>query len=689
MTEAVVDPISVYALTGTTTGPFATSWGYEAAAEVQVWIVTVAGVQTLLTSGSGYTLTPGAVTLDDGGSVTLAGGTVPVGGWTTGDKVALIRATPVSQPEPLGDRAAITPSTVEAAINRVVRQAQDSRRDLNRGIKVPLGEAGLTVAAAATRAGKMQEYDGTGASKTDRSFTDILNQIAVLLGLDQLLSSLAPSANKLAYFISATEMALTDLVSQARSFLADPSAAYVNFLQAGTGAVVRTLQAAGRDIVSVKDFKDAAGGGSVDDTTAFNLALASGTACLVVPPGTYITTGLVITSGSALKQIIGIGRPVVQLVAAAGRIALDVQKAQYFSLDGVDFRSGNEADIGTAKTDGFATIGVKLALGASYMYFRNSRMAGFSRAGTQLNQTVNVQFNDVDYHNCAKGREWVKNPSTNDPCVASRIYNGYIVGCTSGDYSENGLTDFHFDGVIYEYCGSSGTEAGLRLRAGRGTIRGLYFEANERNYWFTDCLAQQISVGFEGAATNADVRAWSGVAFGDRGYSRQTNRKITIVEIEGDPSVDDGLLRVLSPLGIAGPSTASFAPADGMTTHYKAPEMRVRYEGSTAARAWEHVVGGGGIGGSGWFSIYDATTGAIRMEFEPGTGAAGIRGSDAGMELWLNGARVLTTRRTGWTTPTGTATRTAFDTATATTAQVAERLKALIEDITTMGQIGT
>lgn len=158
MTEAVVDPISVYALTGTTTGPFETSWGYEAAAEVQAWIVTVAGVQTLLEAVTDYTLTPGAVTLTDGGSVTLAVGTVPVGGWTSGDQVALIRATPVSQPEPLGDRAAITPSTVEATINRAVRQGQDGRRDLNRSIKVPLGEAGLSVPAEAARAGKLPVF---------------------------------------------------------------------------------------------------------------------------------------------------------------------------------------------------------------------------------------------------------------------------------------------------------------------------------------------------------------------------------------------------------------------------------------------------------------------------------------------------------------------------------------------------
>lgn len=46
-----------------------------------------------------------------------------------------------------------------------------------------------------------------------------------------------------------------------------------------------------------------------------------------------------------------------------------------------------------------------------------------------------------------------------------------------------------------------------------------------------------------------------------------------------------------------------------------------------------------------------------------------------------NRFRVLRTRITGWGAPTGTATRTAFDTATVTLAQLAERVKALLDDL--------
>jgi hypothetical protein len=55
----------------------------------------------------------------------------------------------------------------------------------------------------------------------------------------------------------------------------------------------------------------------------------------------------------------------------------------------------------------------------------------------------------------------------------------------------------------------------------------------------------------------------------------------------------------------------------------------------------------------------------------------------------VNGTRVLGPRRTGWTTaPTGTATKTTYDTTTVTTAQLAERVKALIDDLIFHGVIG-
>lgn len=61
----------------------------------------------------------------------------------------------------------------------------------------------------------------------------------------------------------------------------------------------------------------------------------------------------------------------------------------------------------------------------------------------------------------------------------------------------------------------------------------------------------------------------------------------------------------------------------------------------------------------------------------------------AGKVLKVGTNQVVAARRTGWTAWTGTATRTTFATGTATLTNVAEALKALIDDLIAHGLIGT
>lgn len=72
---------------------------------------------------------------------------------------------------------------------------------------------------------------------------------------------------------------------------ASDGATLIGFLQAGIGAVSRTVQAKLRDTVSVKDF-GAVGDNSTNDTAAFTAAIAyieSTGNPVFVPPGTYLT----------------------------------------------------------------------------------------------------------------------------------------------------------------------------------------------------------------------------------------------------------------------------------------------------------------------------------------------------------------------------------------------------------------
>lgn len=56
---------------------------------------------------------------------------------------------------------------------------------------------------------------------------------------------------------------------------------------------------------------------------------------------------------------------------------------------------------------------------------------------------------------------------------------------------------------------------------------------------------------------------------------------------------------------------------------------------------------------------------------------------------FVNNVQVLGTKITGWGTPTGTATRTGFSTASVTVETLAEHVKAVIDDLKTHGIIGT
>lgn len=63
--------------------------------------------------------------------------------------------------------------------------------------------------------------------------------------------------------------------------------------------------------------------------------------------------------------------------------------------------------------------------------------------------------------------------------------------------------------------------------------------------------------------------------------------------------------------------------------------------------------------------------------------------ASAGVAYQVNGTQVVSARRTGWNAASGTASRAGFDTASVTTAQLAERVKALIDDLVAHGLIGS
>lgn len=95
---------------------------------------------------------------------------------------------------------------------------------------------------------------------------------------------------------------------------------------------------------------------------------------------------------------------------------------------------------------------------------------------------------------------------------------------------------------------------------------------------------------------------------------------------------------------------------------------------------------------NGGFSFYAGGFHSDAAEDAGGSGTQLARLTASGLSIAgsyrIGGAQVVGARRSGWGSPTGTATRTAFDTASVTTAQLAQRVKALIDDLAAHGLIG-
>jgi hypothetical protein len=127
--------------------------------------------------------------------------------------------------------------------------------------------------------------------------------------------------------------------------------------------------------------------------------------------------------------------------------------------------------------------------------------------------------------------------------------------------------------------------------------------------------------------------------------------------------------------------TSGFSRNVGAEMRFVATEDHTDTNTGTRIAFWTKENGGGPI--SHKMSIFGS--GRVRIglsDIDDGVNHLQIGGHCTALSGYkVNGTQVVLARRTGWTVSTGTATRTAFDTATVTTAQLAERVKALIDDL--------
>jgi hypothetical protein len=164
MTTTPAPSITSHLLTGTSVGPFATGWKYADAADVRVWIETAGVAAPSLTAGTDYTLT-GSSPLTSGGTVTLAVGVVPAGGWPADTRLILRRRTARRQGVALPDNEGHKPRATERALDKQMLIAEEDRDDLDRALVMPPGAAGGQVPWTPGAGVRFVTLDETGAPR--------------------------------------------------------------------------------------------------------------------------------------------------------------------------------------------------------------------------------------------------------------------------------------------------------------------------------------------------------------------------------------------------------------------------------------------------------------------------------------------------------------------------------------------
>lgn len=263
-----------------------------------------------------------------------------------------------------------------------------------------------------------------------------------------------------------------------------------------------------RDWASVRDF-GARGDGRTDDTSAIQAALDSGASHVLMPGGRYAITGVQIKEESALRELMTVGFPSLELIAARNRIALEIRKQQFVVIGDLQYSSMG------SKSDNLGTIGLSIN-GRSYLKFGHQRFEKFSYAGARAINCVYVDFSEVTASSCNYACSF-EHGASGEPCVQISVGRAYISGCRRGVYS-NGTVNLRFGDLILEYNGSAEAHDGaLHLVRTRAAVEMAYFEANSRNRVLKDAVAH-LGAEYVLSAAAPDIVEYESVPWNERGF---------------------------------------------------------------------------------------------------------------------------------------------------------------------------
>ncbi|OYX62522.1 MAG: hypothetical protein B7Y88_14250 [Sphingomonadales bacterium 32-64-17] len=153
MTVAEKSRYRDYAENGVTTS-WALPWRFDDAADIRAQRTAADGTATQLELNIDYTVTGGET--DDGGTLTTAAAAA------TGTQLNVWSETSRGQTADYDTNDRFPAETHERRLDVLAMVAQEQDREIDRGVKVPRGEASFEFPAAATRVGKFQAFDAAG-----------------------------------------------------------------------------------------------------------------------------------------------------------------------------------------------------------------------------------------------------------------------------------------------------------------------------------------------------------------------------------------------------------------------------------------------------------------------------------------------------------------------------------------------
>jgi hypothetical protein len=396
------------------------------------------------------------------------------------------------------------------------------------------------------------------------------------------------------YSIKVTNINGTDTVPVALYNAEDAYAADIIFLQAGAGAVPRTVESKLRDVVSVKDF-GAVGDGVTDDTAALQLAFNTGKS-LFFPAGTYIVSST-ITATSYNNATV------------SGNATVKAKDASDFSYL-IDFTGTTNASI----------------IGMTFDANKSARGSAVNILSTiKVNTTTNCLLLDCIFQNSLGTASSSVAVSASGGCVGLRV-----IGCSFLDCGTSALSK-PSDGIFIrgDYCVVEGCYA--------KNVTDTAFVLEGCNYSQVSNCVVESSTGFA-AITNDTVsdcvgNIISGIT-GSCDYVGSTGGVIAIGCFAAgnirESSVSNISFRGLSGAGGLGPVIQARTTSTGRVVGLSINDVSIDYGAATGA-----VAQGVYCSDSDDVQINNAY-----IKLQTGVGASGIRFDGACSNGIVNGGLI-------------------------------------------------